>query len=115
VLHGLGDGEEVGLVTRVVIVVEEERDDAGRGGREKSFASPHVWEDGLEIGHVRTGRLGVAKGDGTRARRGLAPRAARVAEDAAGHAGKVHEVAVLERMRSEASCRERVEMWVGGV
>ena len=32
VAHGVGDGEEIGLVAGVVVVAEEERDDAGRGG-----------------------------------------------------------------------------------
>ena len=112
VAHGLGDGEEVGLVIRVVVVAEEQRDDAGRGGaHEVGAPSP---SGGLEVLDVALGRLRIAHGDGRVAGRRLPPRAARIAEDARGQLREVRQIGVRERVALSAEAAQPV-LHVGGV
>jgi hypothetical protein len=86
-------------VARVVLVVEEEGDDPGRGGREERFLW-RVWgrdlrDGGPEIGDVGARRFGVLHGDLFRAGRRPPPRATRVPEYPARHPWEIHEVPVL--------------------
>ena len=75
--HRVGDGEEIGLVARVVIVPEEERDHARRGGRHEAIRAPRPGERRLEVLGVGLGRPRVAHGDRAVAGRRPAPRDAR--------------------------------------
>ncbi len=109
--HRLGDGEQIGLVARIVVVVEEQRDDTGRGGGEKS----RLPADGaLQIVGVAPGRLRIADTDRPVAGRRATTRAAGITEHPRGHLGKLDEIAVLQRM---ALATEPVEaiLDVGGV
>ena len=112
--HGVRDGEEVGLVARVVVVPEEEGDHPRRGRRQERFRCPDGSERRLEVLGVGLGRPRVAHGDRPVAGRGPAPGSPGIAEDALGQLGEVHEVPVLERLARAAEPGQAV-LHVGGV
>src|SRR6266545_4114074 len=114
VLHSLGDGEEICLVARVVLVVEEKGDDSGGGCREERLRGRDLRDGGPEVGDVGARRLGVLHGNRFRAGRRPPPRAARVPEYPARHPGEVHEVPVLQRLARAGEPPEAV-LDVGGV
>ena len=112
--HRLGDREQVLLVAAVVLVAEEERDDARRGGGQKALGRFHPGQRGAEVGGVSHGGAVVTAGDGAGAGRRLSARAARVAEDAAGHAGEVDEILVPQGVAGAGEPGQAV-LGVGGV
>ena len=112
--HGVRDGEEVGLVARVVVVPEEEGDHPRRGRRQERFRRLDGGERRLEILGVGLGCPRVAHGDRPVAGRGPAPGSPGVAEDALGQLGEVHEVPVLQRLARAAEPGQAI-LHVGGV
>jgi hypothetical protein len=106
--HGLGDREQVLLVAAVVLVAEEQRDDAGRGGGEEPFLGAGARQRRAEVGGIGEGGGRITHRDRTRAGRRLAARAPGVAEHAAGHAGKIDEVPVLQRMAGPTEAGQAV-------
>ena len=113
--HRVGDGEQIGLVARVVVVAEEQRDDAGRGGAHEQARSPGVCASAaLQIGDVPLRGAGVAHADRAVAGRRLAARAAGIAEDLPGQRREVDEVLVDEAVAGAAEARQPV-LDVGGV
>ncbi len=108
VAHGLGDGEEVALVVLVVRVVEEERDDAGRGRAEEALAGAGRADRRLQVVGVYLRGLAVAHGDGAVARGGLPARAAGVAEHPARKLREVGQVLVGQRVARSAESGETV-------
>src|SRR5271166_994171 len=95
--HSLGDRVEIGLLARIMPVVEEQRDDTRRGGTEEGFLRVHSGERQGQISDVYLGRLGVAHADRTIAAGCPAPRAAGIAKDPAGEFWKPDEILVDER------------------
>ena len=106
--HRVRDGEEIGLVARVVVVPEEERDDPGRGRRQEPLHRRGGRERRLEVLGVDLGRPRVAHGDRTVAGRRSPARAPGVAEDALGQLGEIHEVPVLERLARAAEAGQAI-------
>src|SRR5207247_5650892 len=90
------------------LVLEEERDDAGRGGAHEPFGRLHGRERGTEVLDVSLRRARVAHADGAVARGRLASRAARIAEYAAGHPREVDEILVLQRVARAAEAGEPI-------
>ena len=114
VAHRIGDGEQIGLLARIVVVAEEQRDDAGRRRAHERVAAADRGERGLEIVDIGLGRIGVADGDGSVAGGRLAPRASGVAEDALGEVGELGEILVDEGVARAAEAHEPV-LDVGGI
>ena len=105
VAHGLGDGEDVLLVGRVVLVAEEQRDDAGRCGAGERSGHVLPGHGRRQVGHVERRGLGVLDGDRRVAGGRGALAAARVGRHDLGAAGVVGEVAEevrLHRLAAEA-------------
>ena len=80
--HRLGDRKQIRLLVRVVIVAEEQRDDAGRGGAEKTAGRVHRSQRGFQMLDIGQRRRRVGDSDRPGAGRRLAPRASGVAEHA---------------------------------
>ena len=62
--HCVGDSEDVGLVCRVILVLEKVPDHAGRRGGHKRFFDGHALERGFEVGNVALNVGVAAPGDG---------------------------------------------------
>jgi len=108
VTHGVGDGVDVALEVLVVIVAEEQRDDAGRGRAHEAARRFHAGERGSEIVSVDPRRLFIAHRDRRVAGRRLAPRAAGIAEYAALQAREIGEVLIDEGVAAAAETVEPV-------
>src|SRR5262249_61328506 len=91
----LGNDEKIGLMAGIVVVVQEQRNDTGRVGGEKSRLAA---DGALQIVGVAPGRLRIADTDRPVAGRRATTRAAGITEPPRGHLGKLDEIAVLERM-----------------
>ena len=113
-LHRLGDRLQVGFLGRVVVVAEEERDHAGRGGRQEGALRLDRAERGFQILGVGVGGADVAHRDGAGAGGRLAPGAAGVAEHALRHAGELHEILILQGLAGAVEPAQAI-LHVGGV
>ena len=112
VAHRLGDGEEIGLVSRIVLVAEEQRDDAGRGGaHELPTRAPTA---ALRFSASRWAARGSRTAMAALHAGVSPPRAARIAEDPRGHLREIRQVAIRERMALSAEAGQPV-LHVGGV
>ncbi len=63
--HRLRDGEQVGLLVRIVLVAEEQRDDPWRGGAEESSRGVCPGQGGFQVVDVGERRGRVADPDRT--------------------------------------------------
>ena len=114
VAHRLGDGVDVGLEILVVVVAEEQRHHAGRGGAHEALGRLHLRQRGLEVVDVGPRGLRIAHADRRVAGRRLAPRAAGIAEHALRQLREVGEVLIDEGVAGAAEAVEPV-LDVGGV
>ena len=106
--HGVGDREQVRLVARVMVVAEEQRDDArGRRRQERVLGLRRVTRR-PQIVRVGLGGARVAHADRPVTRRRPATGSPGIAEDALGHLGEVHQVPVLQRMARAAEAVQAV-------
>ena len=113
--HRLGDREEVGLVVLVVVVAEEQRDDAGRGRAHEASAAPlHRRSRPCRLSTSICAALAVAHAIGRVAGGRLAARAAGIAEHALRQPRELGEVLVDEGVAGAAEAVEPV-LDVGGV
>ena len=112
--HRVGDRVDVGLEILVVVVAEEQRHHAGRGGAHEAAGRLHARERRLEIVDVGLRRLLVAHADRRVAGRRLAARAAGIAEHALLQLRELGEVLIDEGVAGAAEAVEPV-LDVGGV
>ena len=96
--HRFGDRVEIGLLARIMAIVEEQRDDARRGSAEKSFLCVYSSKGGAQIGDISFRSRGVAHADRTVAARCPTPRAAGIAEDPPGEFRKSDKILIDERV-----------------
>ena len=106
--HRVGDREQVRFLGRVVLVAEEERHDARRGGRQERVFDLDARERRLQVVDVGLRRLRVAHADRRVARRRLPARAPGVAEHALGEVGEADEILVDERVAGAAEAGEAI-------
>ena len=112
--HRVGDREQIGLLARIVVVAEEQRDDARRGRAHERVGPARGRERGLEIVDVGARRRRIAHADRSVAGRRLAARSAGIAEHALGEIGEVGEILVHEGVAGAAEAGEPV-LDVGGI
>ena len=115
VTHRFSDGEHVFLACGVVLVAEEQRDDAGGRGAAEDLLDTGFLRGTSEFHHVFHRGLGVFHSDGTGARRCGSLAAARVVGHLLGTArviDEVLEVVVLHALTLEAA---EAVFHVGGV
>ena len=56
-VHGIGDGDQIGLVVRVIVVFHPVLDGAGRDGGKKRFLVLLTLQAGFEVGDLRFQRF----------------------------------------------------------
>jgi hypothetical protein len=112
--HRVGDGVEIGLLARIVIVAEEQSHHAGRGRAHEFVRGRRLRDCGVEIVGIGLRRAGIAHADRRIAGRRLAARTAGIAEHALGERRKIGEVLVDESVAGAAEARQPV-LHVGGV
>jgi hypothetical protein len=106
--HRVGDGVEIGLLARIVIVAEEHRDHAGRRRAHEAACGSHGTHRGLQIIHVGNRGLRVTHRDRRVAGRRLATRTARIAEHLLAQLREVVEVLIDEGVAGAAEARKAV-------
>ena len=94
--HRVGDGKDVRFLTRVMLVAEKQRHDAGRRRGQEHLLGLHVVKRGLQMVDIRLRRLRIAHTDSRVARRRLSARAAGIAEDAFGEIGEGDQILIDE-------------------
>ena len=112
--HRLGDRFEIRLGAWIVIVAEEQRDEAGRSGAQKSLCRRVFLQRGFKIGDIGRDRAAIGNGDRPVAGRRLAACAARIAEDAPCQLGKFDQILIDEAVAGAAEAGQPV-LDVGGI